>query len=109
MLDLVVFNHTDSLYTVEFELFRTDEGSSEPEARMYSEQVDAEPQEGVGEPSTTRRDAVAEARPCIVRYDVYRDNSTPTDEDHVHSFPTGDGDDDDVAFDIYSEGTLKRR
>lgn len=111
MLGLVVFNHTESLYTAQFDLFRTDgksDGSANPK---YSERIDIEPREdGVNRPSTTRREDVAKARQYVVRYEVWKNNSTPTDEGHVHFFPTGDdGDVDYVVFDIYSEGTLERR
>ncbi|WP_276275694.1 hypothetical protein [Haloarcula regularis] len=97
-----MFNHTDSQYTVDFALFRTDGTQSRSAAREYSEQL------AVGPQATARREAVAEARPYVVRYDVWENNSTPTDKDHVHFVPTGDGD-DSVAFDIHAEGTLERR
>jgi|AntRauTorcE11898_2_1112593.scaffolds.fasta_scaffold00287_20 hypothetical protein len=116
MLGLVVFNHTETPYTVQFDLLRTDgkssrsEGPAFPKARAYSERIDIEPQEDiVNRPTMTRREDVAEARQYVVRYEVWKNNSTPTDEGHVHFFPTGDGDPDYVVFDIYSEGTLERR
>ncbi|MDS0261149.1 hypothetical protein NDI56_17250 [Haloarcula sp. S1CR25-12] len=116
MLGLVVFNHTDSLYTVQFDLLRTDgkssqsEGPANPKARVHSERIDIEPREdGVNRPSMTRREDVAETRQYVVRYEVWKNNNSSTDEGHVHFFPTGDGDADYVVFDIYSEGTLERR
>ena len=114
-LNLVVFNHSESSYRVEFELFRTDAESSQqggptnPEARVYFERIDVEPPDEVSNgPSMTQRDAVAVSRPYVVRYRVWREYGSENypgvfDEGHVHFFPPDDdGDSDAIAFDIYA-------
>ncbi|MFC6955509.1 hypothetical protein [Halorubellus litoreus] len=121
-LNLVVFNHSEYSHRVEFELFRTDAespqqgGPTNPEASVYFERIDVEPpQEVANGPSMTQRDAVAESRPYVVRYRVWREYGSSNypgvyDEDHVHFFPPDDdGDSDAVIFDIYSEGEMERR
>ncbi len=103
MLDLVAFNHTDSPYTVEMGLFRGGGDATRSEARAYDGSIDVESQ------GRAQRENVAETRPYLVRYSVYEDNRRTTDEDHVHYYPEDDGNDESLAFDIGSEGTLSRR
>ncbi|NEU56227.1 hypothetical protein [Halorussus sp. MSC15.2] len=103
MLDLVVFNHTDSPYTVEMGLFRGGGDATRAEARASDERIDVEPQ------GRAQRENVAETRPYVVRYNVYENNRRMTDEDHVHYYPEDDADGDSLAFDIGSEGTVTRR
>ncbi|UHH25381.1 hypothetical protein [Halobacterium noricense] len=101
-LDVTLFNHTDSPYTVELSLFRVGKDLSRSDARADSESIDVEPQ---GE---TRREDVAVARQYVVQYEVYENNRDPTDEDHVHFYPSDDGD-DALAFDVHAPGVLTRR
>ncbi|SIS10065.1 hypothetical protein [Natronorubrum thiooxidans] len=49
----------------------------------------------------TRREDVAETRQYVVRYEVWKNNSTPTDEGHVHFFPTGDDGSQIVEKDVF--------
>jgi NAD(P)-dependent dehydrogenase (short-subunit alcohol dehydrogenase family) len=51
---------------------------------------------------------VAEARPYRVEYHLCEDHSRLTDEDHVHYYPTDEGDDIET-FDITESGVLTRR
>lgn len=102
MLGLSVFSHTDTPYTIEISLFRSGDGASRSEARVYDASIDVEPQ------GQARRTEIAEARPYLVRYSVYEDDRRLTDEDHVHYYPPDDGD-DDLAFDLDSSGILTRR
>lgn len=103
MLDITLFNQTDSPYTVEMSLFRVENDLSRSEARTYSASIDVEPQ---GE---ARREGVAESRQYLLRYDLFRDDSTRTDEDHVHVYPTADEEPGNLTFDIRSPGVLARR
>ena len=115
-LNLVVFNHSESSYRVEFELFRTDEKQSAPEqARVYFERIDIEPrQEDASGPSMTLRGAVAESRPYVVRYRAWREYGSAKypgvfDKGHVHFFPPDDdGPSDAVVFRIYPERGMER-
>lgn len=103
MLDVLIFNQTDYPFTVELTLLRTDDTVSRSDARAYSTSIDIGPQK------RTQREAVAEARPYVIQYRLYRDNSRLTDEDHVHFYPTDDGSDDSQTFDINPNGILSRR
>ena len=101
-LGFLLFNQTDSPYTVELTLYRSDVDASRSEARAYSASIHVEP---AGE---VRREVVAEARPYRVEYHLYEDHSRLTDEDHVHYYPTDEGDDIE-SFDITESGVLTRR
>jgi hypothetical protein len=103
MLELILFNHTGSAFTVEMSLFRVDSDLSRSDARTYSRSIDIDPQ---GE---TRRPDVGEIRQYLVQYDVYEDNSRRTDSDHVHYYPADDGEADGIAFDIRPPGVMTRR
>lgn len=103
MLELVLFNHTDSPYTVELSLLRVDSDLSRSEARVYSEAIDVEPD---GE---ARREDVAETQQYLVHYEVFKNNSKLTDEDHTHYYPDDNGSDDSIAFDIHPPGKITRR
>ena len=115
-LNLVVFNHSEYSHRAEFELFRNDGNQSAPEkARVYFERIDVEPpQEVANGPSMTRRDAVAESRPYVARYRVWREYGSSNypgvyDEGHVHFFPPDDdGPSDAVVFRVYSESGMER-
>jgi hypothetical protein len=119
-LDLVVYNLSTSSYRVEFELLRTDgkvsqPGSTHPEARVYFERIDIEPRPEGESVSITRRDAVAESRPYVVRYEAWREFGSENypgvfDEGHVHFFPDDDsGDTDILVFDIDAENGVYRQ
>lgn len=103
MLDLTLFNQTDSSYTVEMSLFRVESDLSRSEARAYSTSITVEPQ---GE---AQREDVAETRQYLVQYDLFRNNNRSTDEDHVHFYPTDDEGDDSLTFDIHTPGVMTRR
>lgn len=103
MLELLLFNHTDSPYTVELSLLQVDRDLSRSEARVYSEPIDIEPDGEV------RQEDVAETQQYLVNYEVFKDNSKLTDEDHAHYYPDDYGGDDGIAFDIHPPGVLTRR
>lgn len=103
MLSLAVINHSESPYTVEMALLRSDEDSSKGEARVFSEWIDVEPD------SQTIRDDVAEAQPYIIEYSAYENDTYLTEQDHVHYYPADEREDDIQAFDIDSSGVLTRR
>ncbi|WP_435095080.1 hypothetical protein [Halorubrum sp. N11] len=105
-VDLDIFNHTESPYTVEFALFESGGDSSRSDARVYDESIDVEPQ------GRAERENIAEARPYLLRYAVYEDNSKQTDQDHIHYYPPEKPENTDVdtlAFDIDSAGIVTRR
>lgn len=103
MLSLIVFNHSESPYTVEVTLSRAETGTSRSDARAFSGQIDVEPDE------QTVRDAVAEKRQYLVEYSVFEDNTRLTDQDHVHYYPGDEDESGTLAFDIDPSGTLTRR
>lgn len=103
MLSVAIFNHSDSPYTVEMTLLRSDEDASRSEVRVFSESIDVEPD------GQTVRENVVEVQPYIIEYGLYEDNNFLTDQDHVHYFPADDDEDDSQAFDIDSSGVLTRR
>lgn len=103
MLTIAVFSHANSPYTIEMSLFRSGANKSRSEARVYDTSINIKPQ------GQARRKNVAEAQPYLVEYSVYENNNRLTDEDHVHYFPPDNGNNDSLAFDIDSTGTLTRR
>lgn len=103
MVDIVLFNQTDTPYTVELAVFESGDSAPRSEARVFDATIAVDPQ------GTARRDAVAEARQYLVRYELYEDNSRLRDEDHVHYYPTDTDGDDELSFDVQSAGKLTRR
>ncbi|WP_144900802.1 hypothetical protein [Halobellus captivus] len=103
MLSLTVFNHTESQYTIEVTFLASDENSSRREARVFSERIDVEPDD------QTVREDVAEVQPYIIEYGLYKNNSTLTDQDHVHYYPGEEDESGSLAFNINSSGDLTRR
>lgn len=103
MVDVTIYNQTDSAYSVELRLYLVDGAETRSDARVSSETIEVEPNGDV------RRADVAEAQRYLVRYEVYRENTRPTDEDHVHFYPTDDEDSQSIAFDIHPPGELTRR
>ena len=103
MLGLALFNQPERPYTVELSLFEPDDEQSRSDARVYSGSIDVDPRE------QTHRERVAEAQRYLVQYELFRDNSRLTDEDHIHFYPDDDGDDESLAFNIHPPGTMTRR
>jgi len=101
-LDVTLYNHTDSPYTVELSLFRVGSDLSRSDARAYSGSIDVEAE------SRAHLEDLAVARQYVVRYEAYERNRDPTDEGHVHFYPLDDGG-DALAFDIHAPGVLTRR
>ena len=101
-LSLTVFNHSESPYTVEVTISRTD-ATSRSDARVFSGTIDVEPD------GQAVREDVAERRPYLVEYGLYEDNSDLTDQDHVHYSPGDEDESGRLTFDIDSSGTLTRR
>lgn len=102
-LDLTVFNHTDSPYTVEIMVFKSGNNRSRSDARLYDTSLDVS-----ADGKAVREDAFEEQR-CLVRYRVYRNNSELTDRGHIHYYPPDGGQEDGLAFDVHSSGRLMRR
>ena len=102
-LEITLFNHDDSPYDVYFELFRVGEDLARSEARVADPRIHVEPDGDV------TRENVAEARPSVVRYGVYRNDNFRTDQDHMHYYPDGDAENHYIAFDVDEEGTLSYR
>ncbi|TKX81058.1 hypothetical protein EXE53_07045 [Halorubrum sp. SD626R] len=103
MLSVVVFNHSESPYTIEVTLSRPARDGSRSDARVFSGQIDVEPD------GQTARDDVAEKRRYLVEYSVFEDNSSLTDQDHVHYYPGDEDESGTLAFDIDPSGTMTRR
>lgn len=98
-LDLTVFNQTATPFTVEIEFIADgDDGATS----RHDASLDVDPNGEVN------RENVVEAGAYLVRYQVYEENSTLTDEDHVHVVASGDGS-DSLTFDIRNPGVLNRR
>lgn len=102
-LNLHLFNHADTAFTVELAVFDTGGDQSRSEARLYDATVDVPPN---GDAS---RDAAVDLQRCLVRYSVYGADGRLTDEDHVHYYPPDGGETDDIAFDLHAAGELTRR
>ena len=103
MLSLTVFNHSESPYTIEMTISRTDGDDSKNAARAFSGRISIEPD------GQTLREDVAERQPYLIEYSLFEDNSELTDQDHVHYYPGDEDEDGSLAFDIDSSGTLTRR
>jgi len=100
MIDLTLFNQTDTPYTVEMDLFQADV-QSRSDARVFAGRLD------VPAGGETRRNEITEAEPLLIRYGAYEENSRLTDQDHSHYYPPGG--DDSLTFDIQESGTVTRR
>lgn len=106
MLDLLIYNQTDSHYVVTVRLYRVATAENRNEARVFQARMEVEPQ------GVVKRDAVAESDRYLLRYDVDRlveGDPLETANDHAHIYPSADGDSDSVAFDIVGSGDLKKR
>ena len=103
MLDVAVFNHSDSPYTIELSMFRNDNDSSSRGELIYDERINVEPQGEI------QQENVIKDQPYLVRYSVYEENSRQTDEGHVHYYPEDSPGESFLALDINSTGELTRR
>lgn len=103
MLDVAVFNHTDTPCTVVLDLFRESGDASSRGARSYDDSIHVEPQGEV------RQENVVETHAYLVRYSVLRDNNRQTDEGHVHCYPADSSGEEYLVFDLHSPGVLTRR
>lgn len=104
MLDVTVFNYTDTTYDIYLCVFQVDSDLSRSDARIYDERTSIEPEGKI------RREDVAEAQQYIISYEVYTENSGRlTDQGHAHYYPDDDGEDDGIAFNIQPPGVLYRR
>ncbi|WP_435346333.1 hypothetical protein [Haloarchaeobius sp. HRN-SO-5] len=102
-LSLTIFNHSNTPYTIEIEILRSDADSSRSKAQVFSADLDVEPD------GQTVREDVAEVQPYIIEYGLYENNSFLTDQDHVHYYPGDEDKGGSLAFDIDSSGVLTRR
>ena len=102
-LDVTIFNHTETSYTIEVDIFDSTADGSRGEARVYSESITIEP-EGQAE-----REEIAETQPLLARYDVYENNSRQTDQGHIHYYPSDDNSAESMVFDLQPPGSLVRR
>lgn len=106
MLDLAIFNNTDSRYAVTVYLFADGEEQANEDSRTFSASIEIDPQE------TVRREDIAESQRYLVEYDLDKivdGDPLQTDRDHAHFYPTDGGDSPCVAFDIVASGTLHPR
>lgn len=106
MLDIIVYNQTDSQYTVTMKLYRVGNDQTRSEALAFQSEFEIEPQ------GVAKREQVAENDRHLLRYDVDRiveNDPLETDHDHAHLYPTSDSETNSVAFDIVGSGELKKR
>lgn len=103
MLSLAVFNHANDPYSIEMGIYRSGDGSSRSEARVFSSRVDVE-----ADGQTVRED-VAEVQSYMIKYDLYKNNSSLTDQDHIHYYPDDEDASGSLAFDIDPSGVLTQR
>ena len=106
MLDIVFINNTDSRFTITVHLQASGESHSNRAVTNVSRIIEIEPQEEV------RREDIAESQPYLIEYDVDKIvNGDPlqTDHDHTHFYPTDDGGNPTIAFDIVGSGMLNKR
>lgn len=106
MLDIVVFNNTDSRFVVTVYLTASGENQSNNDGRMVSTPIKIGPQEEV------RREEFAETQQYLIEYDVDKivdGDPLQTDHDHAHFYPTDGGENPSVTFDIVDSGNLNKR
>lgn len=108
ILDLTLFNHAETAYTVELSLFKSEGDPSRSAARVYEDRIHVPPA------GRAEREAIAEVQPYITRYSVYENNTRLTDQDHIHYYPhessyVNSTAVDTLAFDINAEGGMTRR
>lgn len=105
MLDMVVFNNTDSQFVITIYLFASGEDHSNSDSRTFST-IEIEPQEEV------RREDIVESQQYLIEYDVDKivdGDPLQTDHGHAHFYPTEGGENPSVAFDIVDSGVLNKR
>lgn len=102
-LGLTLFNHDDSPYTVEMSVLRTGNDLSRSDARVFDASIHVDPA------AEAQRANIAQVQRYLVRFELYEDNSRLTDEDHVHYYPDGGEEDEELTFDIHSPGVMTRR
>lgn len=105
MLDIVFFNNTDNRFVITVYLFASGEDHSNSDGRTFST-IEIEPQEEV------RRDDIAKSQQYLIEYDVDKivdGDPLQTDHGHAHFYPTDDGENPSVAFDIVDSGVLNKR
>jgi len=106
MLDVVVFNNTDSRFVITLHLVASGEGHSHSDSRTFYTTIEIGPQEEL------RREDIAESQQYLIEYDVDKivdGDPLRTDHDHVHFYPTDGGENHSVAFDIVDSGVLNKR
>lgn len=103
MLSVTVFNQSESPYTVEMTFSRTEKDVARSEGQVFSGRIDVE-----ADGQSVRED-VAEQRQYLMENSLYENNSSLTDQDHVHYHPGDEDESGSLAFDIDSSGTLTRR
>lgn len=105
MLDIVVFNNTDSRFVITIYLFASGEDHSDSDSRTQST-IEIEPQEEI------RRENITESQQYLIEYDVDKivdGDPLQTDHDHAHFYPTDGGENPSVTFDIVDSGNLNKR
>lgn len=106
MLSVTVFNRSESPYTIEMALSRTDGDLSRSEARAFSGRVDVEPD------GQTVRDDVAERQQYLIEYSLFRQDEVSdflTEQGNFHYYPGDESESGGLTFDITPSGTLTRR
>lgn len=105
-LDIVFINNTDSRFIITVHLFASRDDHSDGELDTFSAPIEIDPQGEV------RREDIAESQQYLIEYDVDKivdGDPLQTDHGHAHFYPTDDGDNPSVAFDIVGSGTLNKR
>jgi len=102
-LGLTIFNNSDISYTVDIDIFDVGDDVSRSGSSVYEDSIDIEPQED------THRENVAEISPYIIMYDVYENNNSLTDQDHIHYYPSSDSDDENLLLNINQSGEITQR
>jgi hypothetical protein len=101
-LTLAIFNHAEVLYGIELDVLDRDRGGDRSEARVYSKMERIDPGGEV------YLEDVVEARRYSIEYELYKEDSIPTEQDHFHYIPE-ESSNGDVGLDIHEGGTLTRR
>lgn len=102
-INITIFNQTDSEYSIEFQIFQNDSGSSIEDALIYTENIDVEPQNKV------QKKSIAKARQVIIQFTVYKNDNRQTDQDHIHFYPPNKDATQNIIFEISSNGVLTTR
>jgi len=100
-LNLAIFNQTETPYTVDMNFFDPAMESSRSEVKLNDASISIEPE------GKAMNEGIVETQSLLVRFTVFENDSSVTERDHIHYYPSDD--ERALTFNIRSPGVLIRR